>query len=276
MFVQYNPDALADITMDFYRATGVHLQILDSGFHPLNYRKTHGNSFCSKLQSTPTGRQACIQCDRALLTSCKEAMHAVTHICHAGLVDIAVPILQEQEILGYIILGQMKKTENITAKRAYLDALTLDSAEMEALYHALPLFDELRTHSIATVAVMLAKYLLQENMLKPKSYQTLEKVNAFIESHLTESLSAEQIAAHIGLSRSGLYKWMRNQLQCSVNDYVNQKRTLRARELLLDSELSMEQIAQMTGFSSAAYFSRVFKAHYGCSPMQYRKGTQTP
>ena len=276
MFVQYNPDALADITMDFYRATGVHLQILDSGFHPLNYRKTHGNSFCSKLQSTPTGRQACIQCDHALLTSCKKTAHAATHICHAGLVDIAVPILREQEILGYIILGQLKKTEDFSAQRPHLVDLELDTAEMERLYHALPLINDQRVHSIVAIAVMLAKYLLLANMLKPKSHQTLEKATAFIEAHLAEPLSAERIAQEIALSRSGLYKLVRSQLQCSVNDYVNLRRVMHARELLLDPELTMEQISQMTGFSNASYFSRIFKKHYGCSPMQYRKDTQNP
>lgn len=276
MHIQYNPNTLADITMDFYRATGVNLQILDSGFHPLNYKKTCSNPYCSKVQTLPKGRQACVQCDHALLSRCKEATQAVTHICHAGLVDIAVPILREQDILGYIIMGQIKETEDFSDQIPYLETLALDTAQMKELYHALPLFDAQRVRSIAAIAVMLSKYLLLENMLKPKSHQTLEKATTFIEAHLAEPLSAEQIAGEIGLSRSGLYKWMRNQFQCSVNDYVNRRRVLRARELLLDPELTMEQISQMTGFSNASYFSRVFKKHYGCSPIQYRKDMQNP
>jgi AraC-like DNA-binding protein len=44
-----------------------------------------------------------------------------------------------------------------------------------------------------------------------------------------------------------------------------------AIDLILDEKLSIEKISDMLGFSSASYFSTMFKQKYGCSPKQYKK-----
>ena len=43
-----------------------------------------------------------------LLKKCKETKQTQKHVCHAGLIDIAIPIIYENSIIGYIILGQIK------------------------------------------------------------------------------------------------------------------------------------------------------------------------
>ena len=54
------------------------------------------------------------------------------------------------------------------------------------------------------------------------------------------------------------------------NNYINKLRMERAAEMLRQTELSMTEIAERTGFSSSRYFSTMFKKYMGVTPTQYK------
>ena len=54
-------------------------------------------------------------------------------------------------------------------------------------------------------------------------------------------------------------------------DYCNLARIFRAEELLLNTDLSVTQIAEQLHFGTVSYFNRLFKKHTGQTPLQYRK-----
>ena len=58
---------------------------------------------------------------------------------------------------------------------------------------------------------------------------------------------------------------------CTVKEYLNSKRIEKAAQMLLMTELSMDEISREVGFNSAAYFSKLFKKYKGISPLKYRK-----
>ena len=104
MFIEYNLKNLENLCADFFNATGINLSILDSSFNVLFINKSYSNKYCALIQSSDKGRKICVNSDKKLLLKCKETTSPQHHICRAGLMDIAVPIMQEKEIIGYIIL----------------------------------------------------------------------------------------------------------------------------------------------------------------------------
>ncbi len=56
-----------------------------------------------------------------------------------------------------------------------------------------------------------------------------------------------------------------------VNDYINKFRIERATQLLTQTDLSIMEIADMTGFNNQRYFSTVFKQTIGSSPSKYKE-----
>ena len=52
------------------------------------------------------------------------------------------------------------------------------------------------------------------------------------------------------------------------------RRIEESKYLLMETDLSMSQIAQLLGFSSLSYFSQVFRRSQGVSPLEYRQGTK--
>lgn len=100
----------------------------------------------------------------------------------------------------------------------------------------------------------------------------LNRLNQIITEHLdNEQLGIPFICDKIGISRASLYNKLKALTDMGANDYITQIRMERAIWLILHTELSVNDIADKTGFSTARYFSTVFKQHTGCSPTQYRE-----
>jgi len=270
MLIHYDYLHLQSALTDFYNATGVNVCLLDAEGQSI-FRASENGGYCRWIQGTEHGKEACNRSDTALLEKCKKSLSAEIHVCHAGLADVALPILHEEKILAYIILGQMRLEEGLTASKEYLEALGLDYKEMRGHYESIPRFTEERVRSIAAVAGMLGKHLLLEHVFQMSRGKTIEEATRYIAEHLEEPLSVISIAKGIHISKSVLYKSFRAALGCTVKEYVNDKRLERSLRFLLETEASMEEISRKVGFTSAAYYTKLFKARHGMPPLRFRR-----
>lgn len=97
----------------------------------------------------------------------------------------------------------------------------------------------------------------------------LDAVEA-MESHVSGTLSLEQLAAIAGLSPRQLNRLFQARLGHSTMRYYRALRLERAQRLLRNSPLSLTEIALATGFSSSSHFSRAYSGHFGQPPSAYR------
>ena len=112
----------------------------------------------------------------------------------------------------------------------------------------------------------------EEGTFSSADEEFLNRLNQIITEHLdNEQLGIPFICDKIGISRASLYNKLKALTDMGANDYITQIRMERAIWLILHTELSVNDIADKTGFSTARYFSTVFKQHTGCSPTQYRE-----
>ena len=109
------------------------------------------------------------------------------------------------------------------------------------------------------------------NMLRIKRMSFAESVEQYIEANIDKDLSVRDICDNVGVSKSALYANMHSFNDCTVSEYINRKRVDKAEGMLVNTDYSVEMVAQMCGFSSTAYFSKTFKKLMGLSPLQYRK-----
>lgn len=91
----------------------------------------------------------------------------------------------------------------------------------------------------------------------------------FIE-HSYASISVSDIVDYVGVNRSYLYTIFKKELHMSPQKYLVSFKLSKAGEMLLDTELSIAEIASRTGYNDSLNFSKAFKKHFGCSPSQYR------
>jgi AraC-like DNA-binding protein len=96
------------------------------------------------------------------------------------------------------------------------------------------------------------------------------KARRFIEEHSTEELSLGKVAKAVNINSNHLSEKFKQVTGVNFVDYVAQVRFNKARDLLLNSNLRISEIAFAVGFQSLSQFNRVFKKLSGKSPTKYR------
>nr|WP_262910933.1 substrate-binding domain-containing protein [Sphingobacterium sp. SRCM116780] len=143
---------------------------------------------------------------------------------------------------------------------------------------------------VATVKSLLKnRYLLKSHYVsdisssgKQPISKSLDKkfINDFagiVEQNLSnENFSVDEISKEIGISRVQLYRKVKALLDCSVADYIMNRRLKKAKYLLINERYSIAEITYMVGFSSPNYFSTVFKSKYGMRPSEFKKNQISP
>lgn len=106
--------------------------------------------------------------------------------------------------------------------------------------------------------------VMQDNM------RYMDQANRFIQEHCYEKLTLKMLADHLGLTETYCSKYIKKNTGIAFVAYVNAVRVNNAQRLLLNTDCSVIEIVERTGFSSVQTFSRVFKELSGTTPTAYR------
>ncbi|MGQ8338250.1 two-component regulator propeller domain-containing protein [Sunxiuqinia sp. A32] len=113
---------------------------------------------------------------------------------------------------------------------------------------------------------------LEKLNFQDKDKKFIEKVSKIINENLeSETLSTEELAKQLGMSKTLVYLKFKKLLNMSGSDYIQSLRFKKAIELMADSNRNISEIAYEVGFSDPNYFSKVFKKVYKKTPTSYRK-----
>ena len=271
MLPRYDLNKLENAMYDFNQATGISISLYDTDGKMVTRRGTNASVYCSLIATTKEGQRACRRSNRALIEECRRTKKTARHICESGLLDIIIPLLHRGEIVGFLMLGMIKINQRFPEGAL---SLPLYESDLKERYDSLPLLDEQKIESIINIATMLTTHIMFENMVRSRRNQSSNTIADYVERHLGERLTVESVARGVHLSAGSIYKTIHKQYNCTLGEYVCTKRIERARTLLEDKELSIEQVADAVGFTDPAYFSRCFKKVVGVSPREFRKTLQ--
>ncbi len=110
--------------------------------------------------------------------------------------------------------------------------------------------------------------------IKPtKQQEYIEKfmnICDFINTHCTEELSLDEVAAMSGFSKYHFSRLFKEFTNTSFYKYLNVRRISHAEKLLLDPQINVTEAAVRSGFNSISAFMRMFKIVKGCTPTEFR------
>jgi Response regulator containing CheY-like receiver domain and AraC-type DNA-binding domain len=113
----------------------------------------------------------------------------------------------------------------------------------------------------------LCEYL--EERKKDYKHNIINHVKKYINEHLEEKLSLNEIADLYSISPSYLSALFKKYSDVGFSEYITQMKVSKAKELLLKENYKVYEVSDMLGFESAFYFSKVFKKVTGYSPKEY-------
>ena len=265
VLVNYNMEKLKQIMDDLYSVTGINFEILDTNFHFL-YRCNDGNAFCSAIQKTPIGGNKCLCSDASLLEECKKYKSFQSHICHAGLKDAAIPIIKNDIIVGYMIMGPLRMSLTKSQICQKLSWMNTEIDQVTNLYRTLPHFSDEQINSLSN----LLSHILFENAIEIDYNDFIAFATAYIKNNLINDLSIANLCAVFHVSKNFIYKSFHESRGCTVNEYINKQRIKQAQKLIRETNDPIYEIAESVGIPNYTYFCRLFKKMTGLSPIVYR------
>lgn len=124
------------------------------------------------------------------------------------------------------------------------------------------------------IELMVAIFACFQEHTQPASAQFLQYTELitsamrYIDKHLVENFSLQDVADHVGVSKSYLCRIFKSRIGSTVNQYVTTQRIKRAKELLRTGR-NVTETSSESGFNNYSYFIQIFKAATGVTPAKY-------
>lgn len=99
----------------------------------------------------------------------------------------------------------------------------------------------------------------------------VDQAKTYIEAHYTEAITQNEIAKVVYLTPGHLSRLFKKETGVSINQYVNDRRLAQAKELLISTDVSINEVALRSGFGSSSYFITSFRKLTGETPQKFRE-----
>lgn len=175
------------------------------------------------------------------------------------LVDLSYTLLRETNH----ILNQLG-IQNISELEAQKKAANVSADETEALLYVQSLFGAWFYQFYR----LMRPFLLEQPVTIDPRIQT---ACSYIEKHLNQTMKIGDLARNVYISQSHLRLLFRKTFGKSPMEYLQQARMKRTKELLVNTEIPIRDIAEMIGYQNQNMFSRSFVKLEGLSAREYRK-----
>jgi AraC-like DNA-binding protein/ligand-binding sensor protein len=269
-----------DYERAFTEATGLPVALRPVESWQLPHHGKRGESpFCAMIAGKSKACAVCLQLQERLLEAAKEAPATVA--CEAGLSDTAVPVKLGEKVVGFLQTGQVfrkKPTEAQFKKVARLTkewGLETSQSELRAAYFGTRIVSPKQHESVIKLLSIFSQHLsMLSNQLVVKQENSeppvIRKAKEFINEHQTEDLTLGDVAKAVNTSTFYFCKMFKKATGINFTDYLSRVRIEKSKNLLLNPNLRVSEIAFEVGFQSLTHFNRVFKRILGQSPTDYR------
>ena len=115
----------------------------------------------------------------------------------------------------------------------------------------------------------------QQNDMPERDSMFMKLVEDLLEKHLTDpEFSVDEFAQLTNTGRTLFFKKIKYLTGYSPNEFIRFRRMLKAAELLKTYKYNVSEVSYMVGINDPFYFSKCFKAQFGCSPSRYLNAQQ--
>lgn len=187
--------------------------------------------------------------------------------------------------LGFDIRSQSNKLSveicrSLSQRPAFVTSETEEIAALfykileEAASQKMGYLTQLRNH-LLEIIIQCARLTENKENHQPSFSQRIDKrvseINKYIETHMDERVTCQNIADNIHLSVRQLNRIVQNEFGMPVSDYIDKLKCEYAKNSLLHSDVPISYVAAEVGFSSEFSFSKFFKRVEGMAPSQFRR-----
>ena len=281
-----NSRVFQDYERAFSEATGlpVALRPVETWQLPHHGKRNEGR-WCALMSEKSRACASCLQMQEQLSRSAAFEAHTAT--CPAGLCDTAVPVRLGDRLIGFLQTGQVfrkKPSESQflrTLKLVRQWGLEVGEPELRDAYFGTRILPHKEHEAVTKLLTIFAQHLsmlsnqviVQQDNAEPP---VITRAKEYIQEHQTEHLRLSHVAKAVNTSTFYFCKIFKKVSGINFTDYLSRVRIEKSKNLLLNPNLRVSEIAFEVGFQSLTHFNRVFKKIAGQSPTDYRAQLLVP
>jgi len=248
----------------------------------------HNNPFCMAIKSDKQLFKRCLRMKRNILLKCEKTKSTYYGMCYCGIEEYIVPIVCNEVIIGVICVGEFSTHKDISMKKLRMTAknYNLDLEYMENLFSQSTSTENYNTEMINSMLLIISEYFsdIYSTLISTHSTKSLNEMKIttnetyilshaleFINNNYKDNITLTDITKFCNCSESYISHIFKKTMKINIKAYINKVRIEHSKELLLDSNLNISQIALKIGFNEPNYFSNVFREICGLSPSAFRQ-----
>jgi len=275
-----NSSLYTDYELAYSEATGLPLALrpVETWQLPLHGKRKE-NPFCSLMAGKSRTCAACLQMQEKLCQSAMQGPRTMT--CAYGLSETAVPVRLGHETVGFLQTGQVMRQKptaaqfNRVAQQLEEQGLEVSRDAVKEAFFQTPVISQKKLDAVTRLLSIFANHLsLTSNQIAVQRANAeppvIARAKQYIQEHQTEELSLGQVASAVHTSPFYFCKLFKKVTGIHFTDYVARTRIERAKNLLLNPNVRISEVAYEVGFQSLTHFNRVFKRIAGQSPTEFR------
>lgn len=183
------------------------------------------------------------------------------------LLDLMMPVMD-----GFTVLEKMRASPRTTGIPVIvLTAQILTRQDMERLQQGVAAVLSKDVFTTQEVLKQIENALARHKRLGSEAQRFVRMAMACIHERYAENLSRADLAAQLAINERYLTRCFREQTGLTPFVYLTRYRLKRAGQMLIESEMSVTEVALAAGFSDPAHFCRLFKKETGMTPTAYRQ-----
>lgn len=268
MNVRYDLEKIKSYIIDLCIVTDASMAVYDTDMRMIYVRQKKGDRFCHRLLGSTDGADKCRQSDLTLLKRCAETGLPQSHICHAGLLDTAVPIIKDSMIVGYLIIGRVRPSrefnEDVAKRLSWSD---INTKELQDSYESLAYFTQEQLKSL--VNLIISTFI--DNAITVEYTDTLSAAVEYIDNNLHRQITVSELCAKCFVSKNQLYNAFRDNLGTTIKEYIVARKLEKAKQLLVDTDRPIVEISEAVSIGEYSYFCKLFKKKTGMTPKAFRE-----
>ena len=270
-----------DYERAFSKTTGLPLTLRPlEPWNLVHQGKKYENPFCALMAETNKSCAACLEVQQKIASAAGHGPRTVR--CFAGLCDTGVPVSVGDEVVGYLQTGQVhlkkprKKQFNRVASDLVQWGMKVDLRKLEEAYFQTQVLTPKQYESLIHLLTIFAQHLaLVSNQLMVRHDNAeppaITKAKKFIEAHQADEISLGDVASAVNTSTFYFCKMFKKATGINFTEYLARVRVEKAKNLLLNPNQRISEVAFASGFQSLSHFNRVFRRIAGESPTRYRE-----
>lgn len=132
--------------------------------------------------------------------------------------------------------------------------------------------DEIKSWS-EKIIVEISDYII--SAVDDKKNKYIEEINTYLEGNPLKDITLSTVAEHLALNPSYVSKMFKEHIGKGFTEYLTDYKVKKSKELLVNTDLKIQDICTEMGYSNSYYFIKIFKKYTGLTPGEYRKAKAT-